>query len=252
MEIVFLGTGTSHGVPVIGCNCKTCQSKNPRNKRTRSSIYVKFESFSILVDTPPELRLQLLNNGIHKVDAILYTHSHADHIMGFDDIRAFNLINKRPLPCYGNSSTIKDIKRTFNYIFNAVQMGGGLPQVQLIEVNSTFFIEDIKIIPLPVKHGKLDILGYRFGRIAYITDCSHIPESTYDKLEGLDILIIDALRYRPHPTHMNISEALEVIEKTGVSRAYLTHLSHSVEHEELKKNLPSWVRPAYDGLKIII
>lgn len=250
MKITFLGTGTSHGVPVIGCNCYTCLSDDPKNKRNRSSIYIQIDGLKLLVDTPPELRLGLLNNNISQVDAILYTHPHADHLMGFDDIRALNMINDEAMPCYANEYTIKEIKTVFPYINQCIQLGGGIPDVKLITVDSNFFVKGKEVRPLPVKHGKLDIYGYRIENIAYITDCSFIPEETFKKLEGIDLIIIGALRYRPHPTHMNIEQAVKTIKKLNVSRAYLTHLSHEIEHNKVSRELPDNIFLAYDGLKV--
>lgn len=252
LEITFLGTGTSHGVPLIGCTCTTCISKDKRNKRNRSSIHIKIRNKSFLIDTPQELRLQLLNNKITEFNAVLYTHPHADHLLGFDDIRSINKITEKEIPCYGNSYTIKEIKRVFPYIFDAIQKGGGLPKVCFHTVNEPFEVQNIQIIPLPVKHGKLSILGYRLEKIAYITDCSFIPEDTYDLLEGIEVLIIGALRYRKHKTHMNIKEAVKVVSKINVPRAFFTHMSHDLEYLELKCRIPDNISPAYDGLKIEI
>lgn len=250
MYITFLGTGTSIGVPLVGCNCPTCSSSNPKNRRYRSSIYIEVDNLKLLIDTSPEMRLQFLENDITAVDSILFTHAHADHIMGFDDIRAINRLQKGKIPCYGNENTILEIKRVFNYIFSTSQIGGGIPHITLNTVNSTFEISGVPIVPLPVKHGKLDILGYKIGRVAYITDCSTIPFSTMDLLTDIDVLIIDALRYKSHPTHMNIEEALNVVNTLKVKSAYFTHLSHKLEHNTVNKKMPSNVQLAYDRLRI--
>ncbi|AZO95393.1 MBL fold metallo-hydrolase [Halocella sp. SP3-1] len=248
MKITFLGTGTSHGVPLIGCNCDICLSDDPKNKRNRSSVYIQFDDLNLLIDTPPELRLGLLKNNISQVDAVLYTHPHADHLMGFDDIRALNMINNKTMPCYGNNYTIKEIKTVFPYINHNIQQGGGIPDVRLITINSNFLIKDKEVYPLPVKHGKLDIYGYRIENMAYITDCSFIPEATFKQLKGIDLIILGALRYRPHSTHMNIEQAIKTIKKLNVSRAYLTHLSHEIEHNKVSRELPENIFLAYDGL----
>ncbi|TDX48905.1 MBL fold metallo-hydrolase [Orenia marismortui] len=252
MEITFLGTGTSHGVPIIGCSCSTCLSNNPKNKRYRSSIYIELDTSSLLIDTAPELRLQLIRNNITTIDAVLFTHTHADHLMGFDDLRGINRLQKKAIPCYGNQRAIKEIKRVFSYIFNPFQIGGGIPEVTLHQVSENFEIKNSTIVPIPIKHGKLDILGYRIANMAYLTDCSFISAESYRLLEGIDLLIIDALRYEPHSTHMNIDQALEVVNKLEVPQTYFTHLSHRLEHESVNKDLPNNVQLAYDGLKISI
>ncbi len=254
MYIKFLGSGTSHGVPIVGCNCPTCISDNPQNKRYRAAVHLKYRDNSILIDTPPELRLQLLENQITRVDAILFTHPHADHIMGFDDIRAINRLQKGEIPCYGNEITIDKIKNIFDYIFNPIQIGGGLPRVKLIEIQPLvpFYLSDIKITPLPVKHGKLDILGYKIGKFAYLTDCNQIPDSTLSLLEDVKLLVLDALRFKTHPTHFNIEQALQIINKLNVDRAFLTHISHHLEHEKTNRILPDNVKLAYDGLSFTL
>mgnify|MGYP006283524089 CR=1 FL=1 len=252
MQLTFLGTGTSHGIPIIGCNCPTCMSVNDKNKRFRSSIHLNISDKDILIDTPPELRLQLLKNDINNIDLILFTHAHADHIMGFDDIRAINRLKDNVIPWYGNQDTIDRLSNIFNYIFNPVQIGGGIPQVSLKKIDTTFKYKDLTITPLPVMHGKIEILGFKIKNLAYITDCSYIPENTYNLLKNIDYLVIDALRFKTHPTHMNIDEALSVIERLNLSRAYLTHISHEIEHIQVSKYLPDNVKLAYDGLKIEI
>lgn len=250
LEITFLGTGTSHGVPLIACNCKTCRSDDRRNSRNRSSILINTPNKAFLIDTPQELRLQLLKNKITNFDAILYTHPHADHLLGFDDVRSINRITGKVMPCYGNEYTINEIKRVFPYIFDAIQKGGGLPKVSFNIINKTIVVDGVKIVPLPVKHGKLDILGYRIGSLAYITDCSYIPDDTYNLLNGIDILILGALRHREHKTHMNIDQAVAVVKKLGVARAFFTHMSHDIEYEEVSEQLPDHIQLAYDGLKL--
>lgn len=250
MLIKFLGTGTSHGVPVIGCTCKTCLSDNPKNKRMRSSLFLNVNNTDILIDTSPELRLQMLANNIENVDLVLFTHAHADHIMGFDDIRVINWQKGRPVPCYGQKNTLDKIKEAFDYIFDPPQIGGGIPQVSFHSIDSEFSFQNIPIIPLPVKHGKLDVFGYKIYNMAYITDCSYIPESTFELLDDIDLLIIDALRFKEHPTHMNLEQAIQIAEKFDLKKAYFTHISHEIEHEEVNKILPDNIELAYDGLQI--
>ena len=250
MLIKFLGTGTSHGIPVVGCNCKTCNSSNSYNNRMRSSIFIKVENTDILIDTSPEIRLQMLANNIKNVDLVLFTHAHADHIMGFDDIRVINWIKGKSVPCYGNKETIERITNVFDYIFDPVQIGGGIPQVTLNKINGEFEFNDVLITPLRVKHGKMNVLGYKIKNMAYITDCSYIPENTFKQLKNIDLLIIDALRYEKHPTHMNIKEAREVVERINPKKTYFTHISHEIEHAQTNKNLPDSIELAYDQLMI--
>jgi len=248
--IKFLGTGTSHGIPVVGCNCKTCTSNNPKNSRMRSSIFIEVNNTDILIDTSPEARLQMLANDITNIDLVLFTHAHADHIMGFDDIRVINWLTGESVPCYGNKETMDKIKNIFDYIFDPYQIGGGIPQVTLNPIKSKFEFNNISIIPLKVKHGELDVLGYKIKNMAYITDCSYIPDSTFKKLKNIDLLIIDALRLKEHPTHMNLEEAIEVVKKINPKKAYFTHISHEMEHEYTNKKLPVNLELAYDKLVV--
>jgi len=250
LEITFLGTGTSHGVPIIGCNCKTCTSEDSKNKRFRSSIYIKNAQKNILIDTTPDLRLQLLNNNITDIDLVLFTHAHADHIMGFDDIRAINRLNKADIPCYGNKETLEAIKRKFAYIFDDHHCKFAVPSVKLKEIDKALKFADLKITPLPVKHNHDTILGYKVNNMAYITDCSFIPKNSFEMIKDVDLLILDALRYKSHPKHFNIEQAIEVIRDLGVKRAYLTHISHEIEHNEVNEKLPQGIQLAYDGLKL--
>jgi len=252
MHLTFLGTGTSHGIPVIGCNCDVCTSDNPKNKRTRASVWIETDHTSILIDTATEFRLQAVREGINKIDLVLLTHSHADHIHGMDDLRP--LSKDKPIPVYGNFFTIKDIKKRFSYITGDSQLGGGKPRLIFTELSETDTIKiengTTEIKPLPVKHGSLDVFGYRIGTLAYITDCNFIPDKTMEDLKGLDTLIIDALRFKPHPTHFCVEEALEIIEKTKCRRGFLTHMCHNLDHEKLEKMLPDHVKPSFDSLKI--
>ena len=252
MIIKFLGTGTSHGIPVVGCDCKTCTSESPKNSRTRSSIFINVENTDILIDTSPEARLQMLANNITNIDLVLFTHAHADHIMGFDDLRVINWLKGESVPCYGNEETLNKIKNIFDYIFDPLQIGGGVPQVTLNSIKSEFDFNNLLITPLEVKHGKLDVLGYKINNMAYITDCSFIPEKTFEKLKNIDLLIIDALRFEEHPTHMNLKEAIEVVRKINPKKAYFTHISHEMEHKETNKKLPNDMELAYDELKLNI
>ncbi len=251
-RVVFLGTGTSHGVPVIGCDCAVCTSPDPRDRRTRSSILVEWEGRNILVDTATELRLQALRENLRRVDAILFTHSHADHICGLDDVRRFNQLQRASLPCYGNRETLDNLTRQFWYVFADTQKGGGKPQLDLIPVEpgQPLSVLGLEVRPIPVLHGRLPVLGYRFGDLAYVTDVSEIPVESLALLEGLDVLVLDALRWRPHPTHFSVEQALAVVERVRPDRAYFTHICHDLGHVETNQKLPPGVELAYDGLAI--
>lgn len=247
MEIVFLGSGTSHGIPTIACACPVCTSENPKNNRTRASVWIRTGGRSLLIDTSTDFRIQAIREKITKLDVILFTHAHADHLHGLDDIRP--LCWDKRIPVYGNSPTLSEIRRRFSYIFEDTQRGGGKPKIDLMELGET--AEDIggvRVQPIPIKHGSLDILGFRIGDFAYLTDCSEIPSESYDLLHDLDTLVIGALRDRPHETHFSVSQALAEVEKLRPARTYFTHLCHNLEHEELKSRLPSGVEPAFDGL----
>lgn len=250
MEITFLGTGTSHGVPVITCDCAVCRSSNYKNKRTRSSLWVRKGKTSILIDTATEFRLQALQAQIQKVDGVLYTHCHADHVFGFDDLRVFSKLTKKSIPVYGNEPTIRELREVFSYVFRETQAGGGKPEVETIIIDGPLQIGDIRVQPIPIFHGALPILGYRLGSLAYLTDCSYIPPESIELLQSLDTLILGVVRYEPHSTHMHVQQALELVQKLQVKRTYFTHISHLLEHEKTDRNLPPMVCMAYDGLEI--
>ncbi|HHT90045.1 MAG: MBL fold metallo-hydrolase [Bacillota bacterium] len=252
MEITFLGTGTSHGVPVITCGCAVCQSRNPKNKRTRSSLWIRNQDTDLLIDTATEFRLQALKAKIQKVDGVLYTHCHADHVFGFDDLRVFSKLTGRSIPIYGNEPTISELREVFSYVFRKTQVGGGKPQVETIVVEEPFRVQNLLVQPIPVFHGTLPIFGYRLGQLAYITDCSYIPPSSLDLLLGLDTLILGVIRHEPHPTHMHMEQALDLASKLGAKRTYFTHISHLLEHEEISQMLPEGISLAYDGLTVRI
>ena len=249
-RVLVLGSGTSHGVPMIGCECATCRSTDPRDTRSRASIFVALPGGrSLLVDTSPDLRSQALAHGIRRVDAILYTHSHADHVMGLDDVRRFNSLQRESIPCYGDESTLRDLRRIFAYAFDAdTPKGGGLPKIVLFPLSGEFCVGDATIIPVPVLHGSRQILGYRFGDFAYLTDCSAIPDPSWPLLAGVRTVILDALRDRPHPTHLSIGQALAVVERLQPERAYFTHMCHDLPHAATCARLPEGVELAYDGL----
>jgi phosphoribosyl 1,2-cyclic phosphate phosphodiesterase len=252
IKITFLGTGTSHGVPMIGCDCPVCKSDNPKNNRWRSSIWVQYKDTSIVVDTATEFRLQALKYNIKKIDAVLYTHFHADHVHGIDELRRYNEMQKSAVKCYGNKLTIKGIKKQHDYINKVKKEGGGIPSLDLISVQNNFTVGDLEIIPIKLFHGKMPILGFRFLNIAYLTDCSSIPEESYGKLKDLDVLIINALRHRPHSTHFTLAQALEQSRKINAKKTYFTHICHDIEHEKENKSLLKNCELAYDGLEIDI
>ncbi|HHY14600.1 MAG TPA: MBL fold metallo-hydrolase [Firmicutes bacterium] len=252
MEITFLGTGTSHGVPVLACGCSVCKSENPKNKRTRSSLWVQTQGASILIDTATEFRLQALQAGITSVDGVLYTHCHADHVFGFDDLRVFSELTKRDIPVYGNESTIRELREVFGYVFRKTQKGGGKPRVETRTVKGPLQIKNVRVRPIPVFHGRLPILGYRLGGMAYLTDCSSIPPASLDLLQDLEVLILGVVRYEPHPTHMHVEQALQLVKLLGPRQTYFTHISHLLEHEQVNRALPAGVSLAYDHLKINI
>jgi len=248
LRVTMLGSGTSTGVPVIGCPCAVCQSDNPKNKRWRPGLKLEMGERVILVDTPTDLRLQALRFGLPRVDAVLFTHSHADHVFGLDDVRIFNFRQGTAIPCYGSEPTLKNIRRMFAYVFEAGQEGGGKPQLELITVREPFELLGHRIIPVPVWHGETEVFGYRIGSFAYVTDCNLIPETSFRLLEGVEILILDALRYRPHSTHFSVEEAMEAAARIGARRTILTHIAHEIDHDAPQVPLRRGVEFGYDGL----
>lgn len=252
MKLTFLGTGTSTGVPSIGCECETCSSDDPRDKRLRVSVLIEHGGQIILVDTSSDFRQQALRQKIKWLDAVLITHCHADHIFGLDDIRPLNF-RHGALPLYANERAWKDIRRIFQYVFEPSYTGGGLPQVMPHTVvnGAPFCIgRDLQITPLEVIHGRLPVIAYRFNDFAYATDLSEIPPETLRALGGLDVLVLDCLRFKEHPTHLWLDRALEYIDELKPRRAYLTHLAHDFKHGRDSARLPRGVEFAYDGLEI--
>jgi phosphoribosyl 1,2-cyclic phosphate phosphodiesterase len=251
LTITFLGTGTSTGVPVIGCHCGVCTSGNEKNKRLRQSVKFEANGKFALIDTTPDLRLQLLRHPIPRLDFILFTHSHSDHLMGLDDIRPFNFRQHEAIHAFANPKTAKAIRRAFSYIWNDSQPGGGKPQLELHEVEDEFTHEGIRILPIPVAHGDWTILGFRIGDFAYITDTNGVPDSSVRLLDGIRILALDGLRPSPpHPTHFTVEEAVSCSRRIGAKQTYLIHLTHDIDHDEFERTLPAGVRLAYDGLKL--
>jgi phosphoribosyl 1,2-cyclic phosphate phosphodiesterase len=272
LKVTVLGSGTSHGVPSIGCDCAVCRSSDPRDRRTRPSIVIEVgepsggdgrarsrmasATRSILIDTSTDLRTQALACGLRRVDAILFTHTHADHVFGLDDIRRFNAIQQEPIGCYGSADTIASLREIFAYIFNPPrQLGGGIPQLRTFEIAGSFCMGGVEVVPIPLFHGRLPVLGFRVGPFAYLTDCNRIPDESWPLLtagEGVRVLIIDALRDRPHSTHFSVGEALAVVDRLRPERAYFTHICHDLPHAETCARLPAGVELAYDGLVLDI
>jgi phosphoribosyl 1,2-cyclic phosphate phosphodiesterase len=257
--VTFLGTGTSTGIPMIGCSCAVCTSPNPRNRRMRPSIVVGVATDegrkNLLVDTTPEMRLQMLAANVERVEAVLITHTHADHIFGMDDIRQFNFRHGMRMPIYGTPPTLDHLRRVFDYCFMETQAGGGKPQLELqpIAAGEPLRLLGLDVLPLTVFHGGLPVLAFKFGaRFAYVTDVSRIPDEARPHLRGLDALVIGTVRYDPHPTHFGLYQALDEIADLAPRRAYLTHLSHHFDHDRVNAELPPGVELAYDGLTLEI
>lgn len=252
MKILFLGSGTSTGVPVIGCNCNTCQSVNPKNKRTRASILVSSNNRNILIDTATDLRFQALTHKIERIDAVFFTHAHADHIHGIDELRSFNLLQGTPIPCYGSSETMNAIKDKFGYVFDNSGNYNWTPKLLINIVEAKFELFGITILPIRIFHGDNMIFGYRLNNVAYLTDCSGIPGTSMNALQDISVLILDATRYQPHNKHYGLSEAIEVIKELKPQHAVLTHLSHSYDHDKVNSELPEGIELAYDGMEIVM
>ncbi|MDZ4786596.1 MAG: MBL fold metallo-hydrolase [bacterium] len=255
MILKILGCGTSTGVPIPGCQCKVCTSGKSTNNRSRTSaILIKEDGKGILIDASTDLRYQSLKWNIKRVDAVLYTHSHADHILGTDDLRCFNFVNQNVIPCYGSKSTLDRIKSFFDYIFSPDPNyeGGLLAQLSLHEIDevSPFSLLDIQIKPFKLHHGSTQVTGFRFGDLAYATDCKVIPAESKEIIKGVKNLVLDGLRFKNHKTHLTIDEAIVLAEEIGAEKTYLTHMTHDLDYDELLLKLPKHIEPAYDGLEI--
>ncbi|MBP5319578.1 MAG: MBL fold metallo-hydrolase [Kiritimatiellae bacterium] len=256
MTVTFLGTGTSVGIPMIGCHCPVCESVDPRNRRSRSCFYVQTGATAFVIDTPPDFRQQMLDARIERVDAVVFTHAHADHLFGFDDIRRFNTLQNAEIPAYAVPETLQRIQTIFDYI-GRVPPANGLfrPRIRFEPVEGPFMIGDVRLTPLDVEHGvKMTgfLLEHEGRRVGYVCDCKRIPDATMALLRDLDVMVIDALRERPHPTHMCVEEALACLAEIGARRSYLTHLSHDLDHETLSARLPEGVAVSYDGLRVAV
>ena len=253
-ELTFLGTGTSTGIPMIGCECAVCRSEDPRDCRDRSSVYVRAGQVSWVVDTGPDFRRQCLREGITELDAALFTHAHSDHIMGFDDLRRFTLGMEDSIPVHANAHCLGMLKRIFEFAFNGENRYPSYLKPDPHLVDGPFFLGETRVIPLPVQHGKVETNGYRFDyggkRLAYLPDCKRAPDETIAALQSVDVLIVDALRYSFHPTHMNVEEATALARAVGAKETYLTHFQCEISHASLEEELPPGIQPAYDGLKV--
>jgi phosphoribosyl 1,2-cyclic phosphate phosphodiesterase len=252
LELTVLGSGTSMGVPTIGCRCPVCTSPDQHDKRTRPSILLRYSNRAVVIDTTPDFRFQALRANLDRLDAILYTHSHADHILGLDDIRPFSLQETKVIPIYGNRPAIEGVRRVFKYIFDGNYPFGGVPLVQDHILDGPVELFGLEFIPVKLLHGYMEVLGFRFGRVAYLTDYNKIPESSYPLLEGVEVLFLDALRHEAHPTHMTVEEALREVGKIRPRQAFFTHIAHDLGHEETNSSLPDAVRLCYDGMRLEI
>ncbi|PYX91058.1 MAG: MBL fold metallo-hydrolase [Acidobacteria bacterium] len=249
-RLTVLGSGTSMGVPTLGCGCKVCTSSDRHDNRTRPSIAIEYAGHVVLIDTTPDFRAQAIREKLGRVDAILYTHAHADHILGLDDVRPLSFRNVEKIPLYAYPDTARQIRKSFNYIFEPDPDYTTLARVELLPLNGELALFGARFLPIKLLHGKAEIYGYRFGRAAYLTDFSEVPEDSMSQLRDLDILFLDALRHRPHPTHSNVENSLRLVELLRPKQAFFTHISHDLGHEETNASLPPHVRLAYDGLKL--
>jgi phosphoribosyl 1,2-cyclic phosphate phosphodiesterase len=251
LKITVLGSGTSVGVPTIGCHCPVCTSTDPKDRRLRPSVLVSYGGRNVVIDTTPDFRFQALRAGLERLDAIVFTHAHADHIMGLDDVRPFNYRQRSGIPVYGAPETIGTVRRVFEYIFAEVEHDSHVPHLETHMLDGApFDLFGVEFMPVLLHHGRSRVYGYRFGSAAYLTDHNDIPEASLELLRGLDVLFLDALRHQPHPTHTTVRRALEYVEELKPRRAFFTHICHDLPHEETERSLPPHVRLAYDGLEI--
>ncbi len=253
-QMVLLGTGTSNGVPMIGCHCDVCRSPNPKNKRMRSGVLVRAPLGNFLIDTPPELRLQLIREDVDLIHAVIFTHGHADHLFGLDDLRIFGYYLKKAIPLYCEIEVEWRIRASFDYAFSQPFPNdhiGATPKLEMHTIGEEAFdLLGMTIRPIRLMHGQLAVLGFRINDVAFCTDVSRIPDESWPLMEGLDTLVLDALRDKPHPTHFNVSQAIDVVKRLKPRQTYLTHIAHSLEHEATNARLPAGIELAYDGLTI--
>jgi len=249
-SLTVLGSGTSMGVPTIGCGCEVCRSSDPHDKRLRPSILLKYADKVVLVDTTPDFRTQALREGLTQIDAVLYTHAHADHILGLDDLRPLSFLHGGKIPLYARKDVAVRIKKMFSYIFDGKYKFGGLAQVELNVIDGPVDLFGARFEPVKVLHGEAEIFGYRFGSGAYLTDFSSIPEDSFAQLQDLDVLFLDALRHTPHPTHSTIENSLKIVNRLKPRRAFFTHIAHDLPHEATNATLPPNVQLCHDGMKL--
>jgi phosphoribosyl 1,2-cyclic phosphate phosphodiesterase len=252
LRITFLGSGTSHGIPMIGCRCDVCQSTDPRDKRLRPSVFLTLDDgTAILIDTSADFRAQALTHDITHIDAVLFTHSHADHVFGLDELRRYNVLQRDAIPLFADERTLADLRRIFDYAFKQTEGGHDyVPRLRPFLIGGPFSVRGGTIVPVPIMHGARAILGYRLGTFAYLTDCSGIPETSYALLAGVELLVIGALRDRPHPSHFTVAEAIAAATRIGASRVYFTHMNHDLGHVATCARLPAGIQLAYDGLVV--
>ncbi len=254
MKATFLGTGTSIGIPVIGCDCPVCRSEDPRNRRLRTGLFLESDHFNILIDTPPDFREQALTHNIRRVDAVLFTHTHADHIFGFDDIRRFNTIQQSVIPAYGSRESIADLLRIFDYVGTEKVPGLYRPQIEFCEITGPFKLGNINIEPLRVEHGPGFALGFLFRHgdqtFGYVPDCGAMPDEVVEKLSGVDVMVLDALRHKPHRTHLTLEDSIGLLQRIAAKRSFVIHMCHDLDHEELCRTLPDGIKPSFDGLVV--
>ncbi|MBS1976341.1 MAG: MBL fold metallo-hydrolase [Bacteroidetes bacterium] len=253
MKVTFLGTGTSQGVPVIGCGCEVCQSLDYRDKRLRTSVLIETNGKSLVIDTGPDFRQQMLREHVQRLDAVVFTHEHKDHVAGLDDVRAFNFLHKMDMPVFGHRHVLDRLKVEYYYVFDGDRYPG-VPQLELIEINDKpFQAAGITITPLPVRHLRMPVFGFRIHDFSYITDANFIPDETYDLLRGTKVLVLNALQKEKHVSHFNLEEAVQIAQKVGAAQTYLTHASHHLgRHLEIERSLPAGIALAYDSLRITL